>query len=121
MYIGKNAGRRYAETEAFEAATPPDLEVEVTKFDDGKPSRYAELRVLEMRRVASRDFGYRVEILDKRSPGGPRPAEECAALPDLRTQEVVDRGAKRAVSLRFGSSRSARPSPASRKQAMARL
>ena len=96
FYVGKNAERWYAKrrsggvaaTEAFEAATPPDLvvEVEVANFDDDKPSRYATLGIREMWRVASRDGGNRfeAEILDLRSLGGPRPAAESAALPGLK-------------------------------------
>ncbi|MCY4459076.1 MAG: Uma2 family endonuclease [Albidovulum sp.] len=96
FYIGKNAESWYAArrrdgaaaTEAFEASMPPDLavEVEVTRFDGNKPGRYAALGVREMWRAASRDGGNRVEveILDLRAPGGPRPAEESAALPGLK-------------------------------------
>ncbi len=96
FYIGANAERWYAAldeggaaaAEAFEAATPPDLavEVEVTRFDGDKPGRYAALGVREMWRAASRDDGNRVEveILDLRSPGEPRSAPESAALPGLK-------------------------------------
>ena len=96
FYVGPNADRWYAKrrrggvaaTEAFEAATPPDLvvEVEVPRFDGDKPDRYAALGVREMWRVASRDGGNRVEveILDLRAPGGPRPASESNALPGLK-------------------------------------
>jgi len=47
---------------------------------------YAALGVREMWRAASRDGGNRVEvgILDLRSPDGPRPAAESAALPGLK-------------------------------------
>ncbi len=95
FYLGANAERWLASldeggaaAEAFESAMPPDLvvEVEVSRFDGDKPGRYAALGVREMWRVASRDGGNRaeVEILNLRSPGGPRPAAESAALPGLK-------------------------------------
>ncbi|MDE0534356.1 MAG: Uma2 family endonuclease [Albidovulum sp.] len=112
FYVGPNADRWYAErlrggtaaTEAFEAATPPDLvvEVEVTRFDDDKPARYEALGVREMWRVASRDAGnqVKVDILDMRAQGGPRQAAESTALPGLKAA-LLPEAFELAVSGRF--------------------
>ena len=92
FYVGANAGgwlaaldEGDAAAEAFEAAMPPDLvvEVEVTHFDGDKPGRYAALGVPEMWRVDRRSGGreVEVEILDLQAPGGPRPVAESLALP----------------------------------------
>ena len=95
FYIGKNAERWRAARKAgaaalaaFEAATPPDLviEVEVSKFAGGKPRRYAALGIPEMWRVdrRSEDRAVKVEILALQAPGGPRQADESLSLPGLK-------------------------------------
>ncbi len=95
FYIGANAERWYAAAEkggkaaeVFEAATPPDLviEVEATHADRDKPDRYAVLGATEMWRAALRENGDRieVEILDLQAPGGPRPVETSLTLAGLR-------------------------------------
>ncbi len=72
---------------AFEANTPPDLvvEVEVTRFDEDKPRRYAELGVPEIWRVYGERESERfnVEILALQAEGGPIKLEESRVLPGL--------------------------------------
>ncbi|MCY3675337.1 MAG: Uma2 family endonuclease [Paracoccaceae bacterium] len=93
-YIRKNAEGWFAardkgrkEALAFEARTPPDLvvEVEVTRFDEDKPRRYAELGVPEMWRVyGERESDrFNVEILALQERGGPKAVEESRVLPGL--------------------------------------
>ena len=81
FYVGKNAEAWYAAAEegdaailAFEAATPPDLvvEIEVTNLDEGKPEHYAVLGVTEMWQVTRHeaDAPPVVHILDLQAAGG---------------------------------------------------
>ena len=92
FYVGMNAERWLAAldegeeaAEEFEAAMPPDLvvEVEVTRFDGDKSSRYAALGVPEMWRVTWKSRAVEVEVLDLLAPGGPRQVEVSLALPGL--------------------------------------
>ncbi|MDE0307005.1 MAG: Uma2 family endonuclease [Albidovulum sp.] len=102
FYVGVNAerwlaARRQGGAEAaasFEAANPPDLvaEIEVTHFNGDKPGRYAALGVPEMWLVSrkSLDRAVEVEILDLRTPDGPRPVAESPALPCLEAATLSE-------------------------------
>ena len=100
FYIGANAQGWYMAWResrnaalAFEAATPPDLvvEIEVTNPADGKPELYAALGVPEMWRVDRKSLNrvdedeIKVEILSLQAPSGQRRiVEESLALPGLK-------------------------------------
>ena len=100
FYIGANAEGWYAARResrkaalAFEAATPPDLvvEVEVTNPADGKPELYAALGVPEMWRVDRKspdrvdEDEVKVEILALQAPSNKhRIIKESLALPGLK-------------------------------------
>ena len=100
FYVGRNAElwlaawrESRAAALAFEAATPPDLvvEVEATHFAAGRPRRYAALGVPEMW-LADRGGEDRieVEILDLQAPGGPRTSAESLALPGLKAASLPE-------------------------------
>ena len=97
FYLGDKAERRgYARRagdaalEAFEAATPPDLVVEVerSRTNDRKPDFYREVGVVEMWRIDIRREDRKVEILDLQAPDGPAALPASAVLP-LCTPEFV--------------------------------
>ena len=73
-----------AARDAFEAAHPPDLVVEVERShgDDAKPGFYRELGVPEMWRIdVGKDRRVEVEILDLRAEGGPALLDASTVLP----------------------------------------
>ena len=101
FYVGASAESWYAElnegdeaVEAFEAATPPDLvvEVEVAHFDGERSSRYAAVGIREMWRVSrkSRGSAVEVEILVLQAPDGPRSVGESLVLPGLAAQMLPE-------------------------------
>ena len=101
-YVGDNAERwlvvyRSGGEKAvldFEAATPPDLviEVEVANPDEDKPARYAELGVREMWRIYGKmgSDRFRVEILNLQEGNGPRPVENSLVLQGLDPEILPD-------------------------------
>ncbi len=96
-YFGEKAERRaYARRageealEAFEAATPPDLviEVERSRTNDRKPGYYREVGVSEMWRIDITRVRREVAMLDLQAPDGPATLPVSALLP-LCTPEFV--------------------------------
>ena len=80
-----------AEWDAFAAAHPPDLVVELERIhgDEGKPAFYRELGVPEMWRLDfDKDRRLEVEILDLQAEGGPALLNASTVLP-LCTPEFV--------------------------------
>ncbi|MDE0408731.1 MAG: Uma2 family endonuclease [Alphaproteobacteria bacterium] len=97
FYLGDKAERRaYARLageealEAFEAATPPDLVVEVerSRGDEAKPRFYRELGVPEMWRIDIADARREVVILNLQAPDGPTALSASTVLP-LCTPDFV--------------------------------
>ena len=73
-----------AAREAFEAAHPPDLVIEVERShgDDAKPGFYRELGVPEMWRIdVGKDRRVEVEILDLQAADGPALLSASTVLP----------------------------------------
>ncbi|MCY4303127.1 MAG: Uma2 family endonuclease [Aestuariivita sp.] len=101
FYIGENAHAWYnaAKTNgekavlAFVIQTPPDLviEVEVTHFDQDKPTRYARLGVPEMWRVNARKGieNVQVEFLNLQAQDGPIPIQESRVLEGLMCSDLT--------------------------------
>ena len=97
FYFSEKAERRaYARRagdealEAFEAATPPDLVVEVerSRTDNRKPDFYREVGVAEMWRIDIRREDRKAEILDLQATDGPAALPASVLLP-LCTPEFV--------------------------------
>jgi len=97
FYLGDKAERRaYARLageealEAFEAATPPDLVVEVehSRGDEAKLRFYRELGVPEMWRIDIADARREVVILNLQAPDGPAALSASTVLP-LCTPDFV--------------------------------
>ena len=76
--------------EAFEAATPPDLVVEVERShgDEAKPRFYREIGVAEMWRIDITRSRREAVLLDLQAPDGPAALPASALLP-LCTQDFV--------------------------------
>ena len=96
-YLGEKVERRaYARLAgaealaAFEAATPPDLVVEIerSRTDDRKPGFYREVGVVEMWRIDITRERREAAILDLQAPDGPAERPASAVLP-LCTPEFV--------------------------------
>ena len=97
FYIGENAEGWYAArrdgrsaVEAFEAQSPPDLivEVEWTKFDQEKASRWAAIGVRELWRGERHGDGIAVKILALQAEDGPVAAEESMFFPGLDSERL---------------------------------
>ena len=97
FYLGDKAERRaYARRagdealEAFEAANPPDLVVEVERShgDETKPRFYREIGVPEMCRIDITSDRGEVAILDLQAPNGPATLPASTVLP-LCTPDFV--------------------------------
>ena len=97
FYIGTSAEGWYAArkdgraaVEAFEARTPPDLivEVEWTKFDEEKASRWRAIGVRELWRGERYGDGIVVEIIALQTEGGPTSAEETVFFPSIDSQQL---------------------------------
>ena len=97
FYIGKNAEGWYAArkdgraaAEAFEAQTPPDLMVEVewTKFDEEKASRWRAIGVRELWRGERHGDGIAVEIIALQTEGGPTSVKESVFFAGMDSQQL---------------------------------
>ena len=94
FYIGENAEGWYAAiresrqaVDAFEERTPPDLvvEVEVTRFDQGKIRKYRDLGVRELWQVTRKDDDapVSVAIIDLQAEHAPQKITCSRVLPGL--------------------------------------